>query len=260
MLPDGREVPARVAGRDLALNVALLQVTPPPETGPIPPLGDSSRVRVGQRAILIGNPLGLNPTMGLGIISGISPLMRTRTPFHPEPVFETDIAITSPQYTGSPVFDRQGEVIGLSNVVIDASRQLSFVLPINLVKEVLSELTTRGWVARPSLGVRGQIIDGQILELFKLPLVAGFLVERVEARSPAALAGLQGGTLEVVVEGRTFLLGGDIITAVNGHRILTRADFARATAALKAGAALTISVFRRGHEVELGLQVAALPE
>jgi S1-C subfamily serine protease len=259
---DGQPAAARVVGLDRALNVALLRTDPPAESVFVPPLGDSSRVRVGQRAILIGNPLGLNPIMGVGIIGGISPILGTRTPFTPELVFETDITIKSPQFTGSPIFNRQGEVIGLSQVVLDDRRHLSFVLPINLVKEVLPELTTRGRVARPSLGVRGQILAATdpVLALVRLPLASGFLVEHVEAGSPAAFAGLRGGTLEVAVEGRAFLLGGDIITAIEGQRILTGADFTRATAALKAGEAVTITVLRQGKEVELGIRLAALPE
>lgn len=262
ILDDRRAVAARVVGLDLALNVALLKVEPPAPSVSILSLGDSSGVRVGQRAVLIGNPRGLNQIMGVGVVSGISPLLGTRTSVDRELVFETDIAVKSPQFTGSPVFNRQGEVIGISNVIIDDTRHLSFVLPINLVKEILSELTSSGWVARPSLGVRGQIIGNadQALEVFKLPLVPGFLVEQVEEGSPAALAGLRGGTLEVAVDGHKFLLGGDIITAINGHRIRTGADFTRATVVLKAGEAVTITVFRRGQEVELGMHVAALPE
>jgi serine protease Do len=261
-LDANRAVSAKVIGLDPALNVALLKADPPAESVFIPPLGDSSHVRVGQRAILIGNPMGLNQIMGVGVVSGISPLLGTRTSLDRELVFETDIAVKSPQLTGSPVFNRQGEVIGISNVIIDDTRNLSFVLPINLVKEILSELTASGWVARPSLGVRGQIIGDtdQALQLFKLPLVPGFLVEQVEEGSPAALAGLRGGTLEVVVSGNKFLLGGDIITAINGHRIRTGADFTQATAQLRAGEAVTITVFRRGEEVDLGIRVAALPE
>jgi serine protease Do len=262
ILDDRRGVAARVVGLDLALNVALLQVEPPTPSVFIPSLGDSSGVRVGQRAVLIGNPIGLNQIMGVGIVSGMSPLLGTRTSLDRELVFETDIAIKSPQFTGSPVFSRQGEVIGISNVIIDDTRHLSFVLPINLVKESLAELTARGWVARASLGVRGQIIGNadQALQLFKWPLVPGFLVEQVEEGSPASLAGLRGGTLEVAVDGHKFLLGGDIITAINGQPIRSGADFTGATALLKAGEAVTITVFRRGQELELGLQVAALPE
>ena len=262
ILDDRRAVAARLVGLDLALNVALLKVEPPAPSAFVPSLGDSSGVRVGQRAVLIGNPMGLNQIMGVGVVSGISPLLGTRTSLERELVFETDIAVKSPQFTGSPVFNRQGEVIGISNVVIDDTRNLSFVLPINLVKEILSELMARGWVARPSLGVHGQIIrdTDQALELFKLPLVPGFLVEHVEEGSPAALAGLRRGTLEVMVDGHKFLLGGDIITAINGHRIRTGADFTQATAQLRAGEAVTITVFRRGEEVDLGIRVAALPE
>jgi hypothetical protein len=187
-LDDGQTVPARVVGLDLALNTALLKVDQPAETVLIPPLGDSSRVRVGQRAILIGNPMGLNQTMGLGIISSVSPLLTTRKPLDPEIVFETDIAIKSPQYAGSPVLNWQGEVIAITNVITDRRQNLSFLLPINLVKEILPELAAKGWVARPSLGIRGLIIGGKVLELFKLPLMPGFLVEQVDERGPAALA------------------------------------------------------------------------
>jgi serine protease Do len=179
ILGDRRAVAATVVGVDPALNVALLKVDPPAPPVSIPSLGDSSGVRVGQRAVLIGNPRGLNQIMGAGVVSGLSPLLGTRPSPDRELVFETDIAISSPQFTGSPVFNRQGEVIGISNVIIDDTRHLSFVLPINLVKEVLSELTAGERIARAPLGVRGQIISDtdQVLELVKLPLVPGFLVE-----------------------------------------------------------------------------------
>jgi serine protease Do len=132
-------------------------------------------------------------------------------------------------------------------------------VPINLVKQVIPILLERGHVARPWLGVQGQFVVPELKELLRLPLVDGFLVEATEPGSPADRKGLQGGLFEITVNGQPVLLGGDIITELNGVAIDDPEKLGRTLGALQVGSALKVKVFRSGKTETVDLTLEERP-
>jgi serine protease Do len=220
---------------------------PRPSSGDLPTarLGDSDRIRVGDDVVAIGNPLGLDQTLTRGIVSGMNRIL-PETPFSLlEPLIQTDASI-NPGNSGGPLVNRCGEVIGINTAVMADAQNIGFAVPSNLAKSTLTALVSQGRVIRPWVGFHGQLVGNDLKDLVKTPLVDGLLIEVIEPGSPAEAAGLQGGRLELDVEGRTYLLGGDIVTSINGRAVETPEALTEAMRTLRVGADLKLRVFRDG--------------
>ena len=256
-LDDGTRLQATVVGADPIFDLAVLRVPRPTDAAlPTVTLGDSDRMRVGEEVFAIGNPLGLDQTLTRGIVSGVNRVM-PETPFSLlEPLIQTDAPI-NPGNSGGPLVNRCGEVVGINTAVIADAQNIGFAVPVNLAKSILPALLSEGRVIRPWVGFHGQLVGGDLRDLLKAPLVEGLLVEVIEPGSPAATAGLQGGQLELEVDGRAYLLGGDIITSINGRAIESTDALADAMRALRVGGQISLRVFRAGSYREVQY---ALPE
>ena len=256
-LDDGTMLPGRLVGADPVFDIALVRI-PPPAKGTLPalPLGDSDALRVGEEVFALGSPLGLDQTMTRGIVSAINRLLPD-VPFAiSEPVIQTDAAI-NPGNSGGPLVNARGEVIGINTAILPEAEGIGFAIPADLIKATIPKLLRDGRVIRPWLGVQGQLVAPLLKELFRLPLVDGFMIEVVEPGSPAAQVELHGGDLDVTVNGQGLLLGGDIITAINGAPVATPEQITGALGAMKVGDKLKLEVSRGGRV----LQVACtLPE
>jgi S1-C subfamily serine protease len=254
-LDSGQKVAARLLGVDTVLDVALLKldVGKPQAVGR---LGDSSAIRVGEEVVAIGNPIGFDQTMTRGIVSGINRVI-PNTPGD-EPMLQTDAPI-NPGNSGGPLVDRCGFIVGITTLVSYEAQNIGFAIPINSVKAVLRELRETGKVTRSWLGLQGRTMDPRLGTLLKMPLTPGFLVEVVEDGSPAERAGIRGGELSLTVQGEEFLLGGDIVTAVNGVPIRTQQDFSSRVKALKPGQRVRLTVFREGSTREVNLVAVERP-
>jgi S1-C subfamily serine protease len=250
-LDDGRSFRAELAGADPLFDVAVLRLVEPPEDGlPAAALGDSDALRVGDDVLAIGNPLGLDQTLTRGIVSAINRIL-PETPFSMmEPLIQTDASI-NPGNSGGPLLNRCGEVVGINTAVISEAQNIGFAIPINLVKTLLGSLVAEGRVIRPWLGFHGQIVDDSLRDLLRLPLVPGLLIEVLEPGSPAERVGLRGGRLELSIAGQEYLLGGDVITSLNGARLSSPEAFARAIRSLKVGDTVSLTVFRDEEYLEL---------
>jgi S1-C subfamily serine protease len=246
-----------LVGADPIFDLALVRITPP-SSGRLPAatLGDSDRLRVGEEVFAVGNPLGLDQTLTRGIVSAMNRILPDTLFSLQEPLIQTDTPI-NPGNSGGPLLDRCGEVIGITTAVILEAQNIGFAIPSNLAKTVLPSLKTQGRVVRPWLGVQGQLVSRALRDLFRMPLVDGLLVEVVEPGSPAERAGLQGGHLEVVIDERPFLLGGDIITSVNGVRLVSSDALFDVMSALKVGSQVHMTVYREGTTREVD---CVLPE
>jgi serine protease Do len=246
-LDDGTRLSATLVGADPIFDLAVLRI-PRPSSGPLPTarLGDSDRIRVGDDVAAIGNPLGLDQTLTRGIVSGMNRIL-PETPFSLlEPLIQTDAPI-NPGNSGGPLVNRCGEVIGINTAVIADAQNIGFAVPSNLAKSTLTALVSQGRVIRPWVGFHGQLVGNDLKDLVKTPLVDGLLIEVIEPGSPAEAAGLRGGRLELDVEGRTYLLGGDIVTSINGRAVETPEALTEAMRALRVGADLKLRVFREGR-------------
>jgi serine protease Do len=246
-LDDGRRLAATLVGADPIFDLAVLRI-PKPATGTLPTvtLADSDQVRVGEEVVAIGNPLGLDQTVTRGIVSGMNRIL-PETPFSLlEPLIQTDAPI-NPGNSGGPLVNRCGEVIGINTAVISDAQNIGFAVPSNLAKAALASLVSQGRVIRPWVGFHGQLVGSELQSLLKMPLVEGLLVEVIEPGSPAETAGLEGGRTELEIEGRAYLIGGDIVTSINGRALDSPDALTDAMRTLKVGGELALRVFRTGR-------------
>ncbi|MEW6246404.1 MAG: trypsin-like peptidase domain-containing protein [Nitrospirota bacterium] len=241
-LHDGRRVRAELVGSDPLTDIALLRLVDVKGPFSAVRMGDSSALRVGQRTLVIGNPLGLGSTLTSGIISRIGGAPAGLAAGEPQ-VLQTTAPI-NPGNSGGPLVDSEGRVIGVATAMIEGAQNIGFAIPINTVVHVVSELKEKGRVVRPWLGVGGKFVTDELIGLFALPLTPGLLVEAVDPGSPAMEIGLRAGDLDVVVEGQSWTLGGDIITAVQGTRLRSPQDLLQAIAQFRVGQKIKIEYQR----------------
>ena len=203
VLPDRTEVPAKVLGRDVRLDLALLQIDVP-RLQPLP-LGDSNNVQVGEWLVVLGDPFGDDVTASAGIISatgreGAGSLAAGRMMGY-RTFIQTDARIHRGN-SGGPVLDTAGQVVGVAVATGDRPGELSFAIPIERVREVVGALRDFGQVARSWLGVKVLPVTAEHATQLALPKPTGALVTEVEAGSPAARAGLRAGDVIVSWDNR----------------------------------------------------------
>jgi serine protease Do len=258
-LNDGTTLPARLLGADPILDIAVLQI-PKPEDGKLPVLaiGDSDHVRVGEDVLALGNPLGLEQSLTRGIVSAVNRVLPATFFSLQEPLIQVDTPINHGN-SGGPLLNRCGDVIGITTAIISDAQNIGLVIPINLAKAALPGLLKDGHLARPWLGFHGQFIDNNLKRLLRLPLRTGFLIEAVEPGSPAEQAQLQGGDMEITIAGDDFLLGGDIITMMNGKRLDSPETVINALQELKVGGELSLTIFREGKMQEVKYNLPERP-
>ncbi len=228
-LADGTRLPARVVGVDPPNDLAVLQwQVPPGQPQPhVPPLplGDSLRLRVGQRVVAIGNPFGLDRTMTAGIISALGRVIRSEDGSFIGEVIQTDAAI-NPGNSGGPLLDLEGRVIGVNTAIFSpsgANAGIGFAIPAHTVARVVPELIAQGYYRHPWLGVEGYTYELRppvaraLRRLGYAVPEQGLLVVAVYPGSPADRAGIQGGRRTVQLGHLLLPVGGDVIVAVDGH-------------------------------------------
>jgi len=258
-LDDGTSLNAKLIGADPIFDVALIKI-PPPTKGslPVATLGDSSRLAVGVEVYAIGNPLGLDQTLTRGVVSAVNRMIPGAAWSLAEPMIQTDASI-NPGNSGGPLLDPCGQVIGITTATLPGAQNIGFAVPVDLIKDVIPRLISKGRVVRPWLGVQGQFVVPGLKQLLKVPLVDGFLIEAVEPGSPAEQAGLQGGMFELTIEGQPILLGGDIITQVNGTVLSDPRALATLLSGLEVGSRLTMTVVRDGKPSAMQLTLIERP-
>jgi S1-C subfamily serine protease len=257
-------VEATVVGQDPSTDLAVLRVeTTSSALRPLP-LGNSDQVKVGDQVIAIGNPFGLSRTATAGIVSALQRPITAPNGFTIDHVIQTDAPINHGN-SGGPLLNARGEVIGVNSQIetggtTDGNVGIGFAVPANTVKDVVAQILRSGRVDRAYLGIRAQEVSPDLAQTFRLPIDAGLLVQSVADGSGAAKAGLRGGDTQVVVEGESYALGGDIIVAVDGKRVATIDELRDAIAAHKPGDELRLEVYRddakKSVTVTLGRQPA----
>jgi serine protease Do len=258
-LDDGSELPARIVGADPLLDIALIRVKPPP-TGRLPSakMGDSEHLLVGEDVFAIGNPFGLDQTLTHGLVSAVNRILPGGSWSVREPLIQTDAAINLGN-SGGPLVNRCGEVVGINTAILPEAQNIGFAIPIHLVKGVMPSLILDGRVIRPWIGVQGQLVSADLKGLLRAPLADGFLVEVVEPRSPAAGAGVRGGDVDLTISGQPVLIGGDIITEMNGVPMNDNESLGRAIATLKVGEKARLKLFREKETRQVEMLVVERP-
>jgi len=258
-LDDGTALPARVVGADPVFDIAFLRVTPPPKGSlPVARLGDSDALRVGEEVYAIGNPFGLEQTLTRGIVSAVNRVLPGATWSLKEPMIQTDAAI-NPGNSGGPLVNRCGDVVGLTTAILPDAQSIGFAIPVSLVNAVGADLLENGRVIRPWLGVQGALVSPALRALLRAPLADGLLVEVVEPDSPAARAGVRGGDLDLVIGGEPLLVGGDVITAIDGAPVTTTEALAAALARFHVGGTAVLTLSRDGATRTFELPVVERP-
>ncbi len=258
-LDDQTSLPGEIIGVDPFFDIALVRVAGSAVTSlPTARLGRSDDLQTGDEVYAIGNPFGLEQTLTRGIISAVNRILPGLSWSSKEPMIQTDAAI-NPGSSGGPLIDGCGDVIGITTAILPEAQGIGFAIPVNVIKEELPELIRVGRVVRPWLGVEGQLVSAELKELLRVPLADGFLIEIVGAESPAAKVHLRGGSLEVVVGGDPFLLGGDIITEVNGVPVHDVKSLNGAFEGLKVGGTAHLVIFREQKILRIEAIVAERP-
>jgi serine protease Do len=245
-LDDGRRAQAKLLGADPILDLAVLRIPVPPEGHPKAILGDSEAVRIGEEVVAIGNPLGLEQTLTRGVVSGVNRILPESPMSLMLPLIQTDAPI-NPGNSGGPLLNRCGEVIGITTSILAEAQNIGFAVPINIAKQVIPELAERGRMIRPWFGLSGKLIKKELMEIINLPLVDGFLVETIEPGSPAHQAGVHGGGLPITIAGMEFLLGGDIITEINGQSLDDPDKFVKLVRSFKVGDKVRLTLYRENE-------------
>ncbi len=262
-LADEHTVPAEVVGTDPGSDLAVIQIDVAADLLTVVPLGESGSLRVGQRAIAIGNPFGLARTVTTGIISSLGrTLPRDDSDFQIAELIQTDAAI-NPGNSGGPLLNSQGEVIGVNTAIrslTGVNSGVGFAIPVDIVRRVVPELISLGRYRHPWVGVTGSSISPEMVEVMELPVETGVLIFSVEPDSPASKAGLLGGDTEVVIAGRPMRGGGDILVAIEGMPVNDFDDLVNYLASsTSVGDTVNVTIIRDGAELGVALVLEERP-
>ena len=259
------EIRATVVGKDPSTDVAVLKIdTHARALNPLQ-FGNSDDVRVGDPVYAIGNPFGYTRTMTSGIISALQRQITAPNNLPIENAIQTDAAINHGN-SGGPLLDAQGRVIGVTSQISTGNTGqqgnigIGFAVPINTVSTVAAQIIKTGKVEHPFLGISVLPVTGQLAQLFNLPTRHGLLIDRVDAGTGAAKAGLKAGTTSVIVQGTSYRVGGDIIVAVNGAPVNTFEQLRDAIARKKPGDKLSLEIFRHNAKKSITVTLGQAPK
>ena len=248
---DGRALDGKVLGKDPVTDIAVIQVQG--DNLPIVNIGDSDQVQQGQWAIAIGNPLGLEETVTVGVISATQRFGREiGVPDKRIGFIQTDAAI-NPGNSGGPLLNQAGEVIGINSAVIGGAQGLGFAIPINTAQQVAQQIITKGEVEHPYIGVQMVALTPQIRQQInslsrsgiQVEAERGILLMTVARRSPAAQAGLKPG---------------DVVQKINGQTVTQANQVQQLMDAVGVGGKLEMELLRNGQPVEVTVQPRQLPD
>jgi S1-C subfamily serine protease len=250
ILKDGRRFEGTVIGRDRVTDIAVVKIDA--NNLPIAKLGNSKQLRVGEWAIAIGNPLGLDNTVTTGIISatGRSSADIGVADFQME-LIQTDAAI-NPGNSGGPLLNAQGQVIGINTAIIRNAQGIGFAIPVHRAQQIATQLIAKGSFTHPYLGIEMITLTEDIRrdinssdEGLNIDANQGILIVRVQPNSPAALANLRPG---------------DVIQRVNNQLILKSQEIQRIVSSQTVGSEINLGVERRGITLNLPIRIGALPQ
>ncbi|MEM6252905.1 MAG: HhoA/HhoB/HtrA family serine endopeptidase [Cyanobacteria bacterium P01_D01_bin.156] len=250
-LKDGRILDGRVMGSDPVTDIAVIKVDE--RNLPTVELGNSDQLQPGEWSIAIGNPLGLDNTVTVGIVSGVGRSSnQVGVPDKRVEFIQTDTAI-NPGNSGGPLLNQQGEVIGVNTAIIRGAQGLGFAIPINMVEKIATELAETGQVEHPFVGIQMVTLSPTVKEEINsnpnsgltVNEENGILIARVLPDSPAAKGGLRAG---------------DVITAIDETTVAEAADVQRIVSNGKVGQQLTVEVLRDGETKAVKIRPENLPQ
>ncbi len=239
-LSDEKEYDARVIGRDAKTDIALIKIDAKHDL-PVAIFGDSGNLEVGDWVVAIGNPFGLEQTVTTGIVSAKGRVIGAG-PY--DDFIQTDASI-NPGNSGGPLFNLRGEVVGINTAIVSGGQGIGFAIPINVAKEMLSQLKSKGKVTRGWLGVVIQKVTPEIAKSFGLKESEGALVSDVMEKSPAEKAGIKRG---------------DIIVSFNGKKIKDMDMLPKLVGTTEVGKQVRVGIIRDGKSLDVKITIDELKE
>ena len=263
---DGTVYSAKLIGSDSLTDIAVLLVEEVPKEKLVPlPIINSTDIRAGEQVVAFGNPAGLKGTMTEGIVSAVgravTSVSNVGLAINIPDVIQTDAAI-NPGNSGGPLLNMKGEVIGINTQREPELQNIGYAISSNTIIKVVPSLIATGVFKHPWLGVQGIDVTSQIAKILKLEEPRGFLVVEITEGSPAAKAGIRGGTelTNIAREGRSVALGGDVILEVDDRPVRQLQDILLYLQREKeVGDDLKLTVFRDGQIQQINATLSATP-
>ena len=235
-LTNDKEYDATVVGRDPKTDLALIKIEGAVDLNPLP-MGDSDTQNVGSWVVAIGSPFGLEQTVTAGIISAKGRILGSG-PY--DDFIQTDASI-NPGNSGGPLINMKGEVIGINTAIVASGQGIGFAIPINMAKDIVAQLQSKGEVTRGWLGVGIQDLTPELSEYYKLGDRSGVLVTHVFEGDPADKAGIKVN---------------DLIISVDGEPVSSSRELSRRIAGLGVGKRAEVVVVRKGKEKTIAIKTA----
>jgi S1-C subfamily serine protease len=256
------EMPATVVGSDPSTDIAVLRIKGAQNRSLTPlELGSSGGIQVGDAVVAIGNPFGLERTVTAGIVSALQRQITAPNGFAIDQVIQTDASINHGN-SGGPLLNADGRVIGVNAQIETESGGnvgIGFAIPIDTVKEVVAQLLEEGRVEHAYIGIEMATVTDELATNVRLPVESGVLIQVVRSDSPAEAAGLRGGTTRVVVDGESFLVGGDVITKADGQTIESAEQLRSVVTAKQPGDELILEIHREDETEEVTVELGRQP-
>ena len=271
-LADGSRYEAKVVGIDPENDLAVIKFFPPKgQKLTVIPYGDSTRLRVGQKVLAIGNPFALERTLTRGIVSGIGrPVSQTERDDQGnsstvviQNMIQTDASI-NPGNSGGPLLNSRGELIGVNTMIYSPSGGsvgIGFAVPVATAKRVVPELiksgrVARGWIDVSTVALFSDLVDYMKQNSIPAPVDTGLLVSQAKRGGNADRAGIRGGTTQVRTRVSTFFVGGDIIVSVNGVKTDSSAQLYVALENTKPGDSVAVVYYRGNKKITAQVQLS----
>jgi S1-C subfamily serine protease len=256
-------VRANIVGTDPSTDLAVLKVNTPSRGLTPLVLGSSTSVQVGDQVVAIGNPFGYERSMTAGIVSAIGRVLQAPNNLAIDNAIQTDAPI-NPGNSGGPLLNARGEVIGVNTQIStgsssnDGSVGIGFAVPVDTVKSVAAQIIRHGKAEHAFLGIEATPISRDIAHLFRLP-PRGLLVDSVVPGSAAAKAGVRPGRREVIVEGESWRLGGDILVAVDGEPVASLEQLRALVARKRPGDKIRLQLVRGDSHLTVTAKLGRAP-
>ena len=255
-LYDKSSYEAKVLGTDRFNDLVILEIDCPAEKLHPIKLGSSDNLKVGQKVLAIGNPFGFEHTLTTGIISSLGRSLRTDSGVI-ENVIQSDAAI-NPGNSGGPLLNTQGELIGINTAIYSRSGEsagIGFAVPVSILRRIVPDLVSLGYVRRPWFGVQGRALTPGLASALNLPVQDGLLIERVEEGSSSDQAGLRGGRRRVLLGNFFLIIGGDILVSLDGRPVGSHDDLVRLLADKRPGDRIGASFYRGDRRIETAIEL-----
>jgi S1-C subfamily serine protease len=258
---DRNRVPAQIVGVDPFADVALIKVDPSGLKMDPLKLGTDSALQVGDPVAAIGSPFGEQQSLTVGVVSALQRSVKSLTQFQIENAIQTDAAI-NPGNSGGPLLDSNADVVGINQQIetrSDTNAGVGFAVPVSAIKRSIDQLRANGKAEYAYIGVSSQALYPQLAQHLGLDTDYGGLIARVVPGGPADNAGLQGGNRTIHFQASSVRVGGDVILAVNGKKVVGPSDLANFISQYAPGDHVTLDILHDGAHRSVDVTLGTRP-